>query len=362
MAKSLTYVNDEKQAAVSTIVAQDVMEKQFGEDEQLDTMGALAMIQSRSHVRRNDNDRMLSILNWIANFFVREAQGDVVAIALLRQDCVMARRHHVLAAFSASRARVERKLLAVSGICLLRSLESSSRLYSTTLSGRGMFVVEEKAMRYSRSTKHICPKYPRPLPMMHSYNVLMPLYVLHDSARLRESAAGSAKSFQRSRARRVGVQEPWRTAKLGIVGGQSFYEPPDTHDQSGTPPSFLIASYCWTNDAERMGSLIGTNSEELLIIAHARIFRGVGFRPVDFQDLWVVTALDSACRAVNEYLLTSGQEDKIPKFKKLWGEYLEWTTSQPSSLAPKDANDPQNLLHGHLGYIDAVISVGVVEI
>lgn len=45
---------------------------------------------------------------------------------------------------------------------------------------------------------------------------------------------------------------------------------------------------------------------------------------------WVVGALDSAWRAVYEYLLASGQpQTTIEKFFKLWGKNIEWVC--PSS-------------------------------
>jgi monoamine oxidase len=61
----------------------------------------------------------------------------------------------------------------------------------------------------------------------------------------------------------------WWTDKLGIVGGQSFTDLPvrtivypSYGVDSSSPSKVLIASYCWTNDAERMGSLIGTGQTE----------------------------------------------------------------------------------------------------
>jgi len=82
---------------------------------------------------------------------------------------------------------------------------------------------------------------------------------------------------------KVGIlfTEPWWTTgkdkkgeEFNIVGGQSYTDLPirtvvypSYGVNSETPSNTLIASYCWTNDAERLGSLIGTgkkNYEEQL--------------------------------------------------------------------------------------------------
>ena len=69
--------------------------------------------------------------------------------------------------------------------------------------------------------------------------------------------------------------EPWWTTgqdkdgqNFDIVGGQSFTDLPirtvvyPSYGVNSTAPSHtLIASYCWTNDAERMGALIGTGKK-----------------------------------------------------------------------------------------------------
>jgi len=61
----------------------------------------------------------------------------------------------------------------------------------------------------------------------------------------------------------------WWTEKFGIVGGQSFTDLPlrtivypSYGVDSATPSTVLIASYCWTNDAERLGSLINTGKTQ----------------------------------------------------------------------------------------------------
>lgn len=76
---------------------------------------------------------------------------------------------------------------------------------------------------------------------------------------------------------KVGIlfNEPWWTTgkdnsgeDFGIVGGQSFTDLPirtvvypSYGVNTQAPSNTLIASYCWTNDAERMGSLIGTGKQ-----------------------------------------------------------------------------------------------------
>jgi monoamine oxidase len=56
---------------------------------------------------------------------------------------------------------------------------------------------------------------------------------------------------------------------FNIVGGQSFTDLPirtvvypSYGVYSDSPPATLIASYCWTYDAERLGALIGTGQQE----------------------------------------------------------------------------------------------------
>ena len=77
---------------------------------------------------------------------------------------------------------------------------------------------------------------------------------------------------------KIGIQftEPWWTTgedrdgnKFDIVGGQSFTDLPirtvvypSYGVYSDTPPTTLIASYCWTYDAERLGAFIGTGQQE----------------------------------------------------------------------------------------------------
>jgi len=74
--------------------------------------------------------------------------------------------------------------------------------------------------------------------------------------------------------------------------------------------------------------------------------------------------LDSAWRAVYEYLLASGQFEKINRFFELWGKNLEW--SHPSSKYDDGEADgesePENtLLRVHMGYTYAAELSGAVK-
>ncbi|KAF8147675.1 flavin-containing amine oxidoreductase-domain containing protein [Crassisporium funariophilum] len=176
---------------------------------------------------------------------------------------------------------------------------------------------------------------------------------------------------------------------FNIVGGQSYTDLPirtvvypSYGVDSETPSNTLIASYCWTNDAERLGSLIKTGEEKFeaqlktLVLSNLAAVHNVTFEylnekfvemhswdwnhnpytmgafaffgPGDFDDMytslirpaahdklhfagealsvrhaWVVGALDSAWRAVHNYL-TFTNPDKRPEFYKKWGRNLEW--------------------------------------
>ncbi|KAF8625505.1 hypothetical protein AX15_005336 [Amanita polypyramis BW_CC] len=193
----------------------------------------------------------------------------------------------------------------------------------------------------------------------------------------------------------------WRTGKdrqgniLGIVGGQTYTDSPlrtvvypsfgDIHDGKTTT---LIASYCWTEDASRLGALIDRDDgflaevvlKELSIIhdvdyeflrndlidlkgwswSHDPLTCGAFafFGPGDFKEVygnlntpaadgrlhfagealsvrhaWVEGALDSAWRAVAE-MLTAPEFTRAQrrKFQQDWGRNPEWF---PSEIAPK---------------------------
>ncbi|KAI6161803.1 hypothetical protein EDD17DRAFT_1822711 [Pisolithus thermaeus] len=221
----------------------------------------------------------------------------------------------------------------------------------------------------------------------------------------------------------IRFKEPWWTTRLHIVGGQSFTDLPirtivypSYGVNSDTPSTVLIASYCWTTDAERLGSLAvpGQNAvlKELVLRnlaeahgngityeflkdqfldmhvkdwSHDALTMGAfaQFGPGDFQDLfnslgypaankrlhfageaistrhaWVVGALDSAWRAVEEYLCVTRQTDKLRAFEnlKMCRNNMEWASP------PGQFEDPQaNLLNEHLGLINQAILGGKIE-
>ncbi|KAG6371230.1 hypothetical protein JVT61DRAFT_9855 [Boletus reticuloceps] len=76
---------------------------------------------------------------------------------------------------------------------------------------------------------------------------------------------------------------------------------------------------------------------------------------------WVVGALDSSWRAVYEYLKVTGQDEKMKRFKALWGESSEWATKSPLVEAAKETNG-HDLLDEHLGLVDRAIRDRVIPL
>jgi len=68
------------------------------------------------------------------------------------------------------------------------------------------------------------------------------------------------------------------------------------------------------------------------------------------RHAWVVGALDSAWRAVHEYLLlTNADVVTLNKFFGLWGYNQEWTKSSPAFIPEKQKFSPLNdLLLEHI--------------
>ncbi|KAF8547023.1 amine oxidase [Imleria badia] len=190
---------------------------------------------------------------------------------------------------------------------------------------------------------------------------------------------------------------------------------------SDTPSKVLIASFSWKSDSNRLGSLATTKSREVLLDLVLRnlaeIHKGLHpdvtyeylkeevvdmhvqdwnrgeyaigayayFAPGQFQDLyasltypaaskrlhfageavsthhaWVVGALDSSWRAVYEYLKVTWQDEKIRKFKMLWGESSEWANMSPLTEGAKE-NDGRDLLDQHLGLVDHAIRDRIIR-
>ncbi|KAH0837761.1 hypothetical protein J3R83DRAFT_5939 [Lanmaoa asiatica] len=223
----------------------------------------------------------------------------------------------------------------------------------------------------------------------------------------------------------------WWTTKLGIVGGQSFTDLPirtivypSYGVDSRTPSKVLIASYCWTTDADRLGALSVMKEREVLeelvlrnlAEAHSRLNPEISYKylksefvdmdvkdwnrdeytmglrirtlsPGQFEDLytsfntpaannrlhfagealstrhaWVVGALDSAWKAVYQYLKVTSPRDseKIKKFKEIWGENVEWT-GESTLVDPGDyGGHGPDLLDQHLGLVSKATLGGVI--
>ena len=109
-----------------------------------------------------------------------------------------------------------------------------------------------------------------PLPNLRTINLTGSKLDVVQANALRGSAYGPSI--------KIGIRfsEAWWTTgqdrdgnKFDIVGGQSFTDLPirtviypSYGVHSETPSTTLIASYCWTYDAERLGALIGTGQQE----------------------------------------------------------------------------------------------------
>ncbi|KAG2153891.1 hypothetical protein DEU56DRAFT_868461 [Suillus clintonianus] len=265
-----------------------------------------------------------------------------------------------------------------------------------------------------------------PLPVLRTIDL--------SGAGLNVMQKNSLRKLQYGPSIKVGVRfkSAWWTEWFHIVGGQSFTDLPirtivypSYGVESSSPSTVLIASYCWTNDAERLGSLINTGKTEYneqlkeLVLRNLAEVHGVHydkmsdqyvdmhawdwnhnpltmgafafFGPGDFKDLytaltvpnhnkrlhfageaistrhaWVVGALDSAWRAVYEYLLASKKhpQSTIEKFFKLWGTNIEWV-DRPSEYAGQGHGQgpegPNSLLRDHMAYTYAGETSGEVK-
>ncbi|KAG9124881.1 hypothetical protein FRC07_009897 [Ceratobasidium sp. 392] len=189
---------------------------------------------------------------------------------------------------------------------------------------------------------------------------------------------------------------------LNIVGGQTYTDRPlrtvvypSFGDVQAGKTTTLIASYCWTEDAERLGALIDKDNKVVLDLvlreladihnvtvdflrsqlielkgwswSHDPYTMGAFafFGPGKFENLytslttpaakgylhfageaisvrhaWVEGALDSAWRAVHEMLWFPGFEDYRAKFYANWGSNPEWVKSSSVARAPRSAPIP----------------------
>jgi len=207
------------------------------------------------------------------------------------------------------------------------------------------------------------------------------------------------RELQYGPAIKIGVRwdKPWWQDKLQfpIVGGQSFTDLPlrtivyPSYPAGAEKSGTLIVSYCWTQDAERLGALIGPNGQAApklvqMVIRDLAAVHGIDpsaippfdaikdvfawdwthdpktmgayafFGPGEFVDgiyaqvcepaaagklffageatsschAWVAGALDSAWRAVYLFLQGQGDPEKIKIFLEHWGESEYWYPGQ----------------------------------
>ncbi|KAI5984069.1 hypothetical protein EDD15DRAFT_2484624 [Pisolithus albus] len=131
----------------------------------------------------------------------------------------------------------------------------------------------------------------------------------------------------------------------------------------------------WSHDAQTMGEIGPPLGFDTFLTADLGAFPFFG--PGDFQNTyasltypaaemrlhfagdvispyhpWVVGALDSAWRAVYEYLIVTKQDDKIERFMDLWGDNVGWTT--------RSDGQKLDLLREHLGLMHEAILAGVI--
>lgn len=118
-----------------------------------------------------------------------------------------------------------------------------------------------------------------PTPRTYSHVIsTVPLTCLHtldlSQCNLSPFQANALRQLQYGPATKIGIQfrTPWWTndssgKPLNIVGGQSYTDRPirtvvyPSYNKGMSP--VLIASYCWTNDAQRLGALIGTGQTDV---------------------------------------------------------------------------------------------------
>jgi len=238
------------------------------------------------------------------------------------------------------------------------------------------------------------------------------------------------RALQYGPSTKIGIQftSPWWTTgidkdhkPINITGGQSFTDRPvrtvvyPSYGLGKQGDAVLIASYCWTQDAARLGALIAATKDTVvsrddplatMVLRDLAAIHNVEFSflynqckglhgwdwntnmwsmgayaffgPGSFEDLytnmttpaannrlhfagealstrhaWVVGALDSAWRAVNELLLTSttwGTKAKRDKFYQMWGQNEDWIVSsnQGKHRGGGPVNAADDLLLRHL--------------
>jgi len=124
-----------------------------------------------------------------------------------------------------------------------------------------------------------------PVPVLRTVNLTNAGLTVKQSVALRQLQYGPSI--------KVGIRFNsawWTKDPISIFGGQSFTDRPvrtivypsyGDGALSEAESTVLIASYCWTNDAERTGSLIGTDDKDveeqlkLLVLEDLAIVHGV---------------------------------------------------------------------------------------
>ncbi|KAH7332676.1 flavin-containing amine oxidoreductase-domain containing protein [Rhizoctonia solani] len=265
----------------------------------------------------------------------------------------------------------------------------NSRVTSIALNDKSMQVVANNTDQYEFS--HVISTIP--LPVLRVMDL--------SKAELAPLQSNAIRELNYGPSIKIGLQFRsawWTTGRdrnnrpLNIVGGQTYTDRPL---RTVVYPSFgniqagetttLIASYCWTEDAERLGALIDKDDETLKTIVLKELaeihnvsqefLRGqlIGyhawswshdpytmgafafFGPSKFGSLyksltipaakgrlhfageavsvrhaWVEGALDSAWRAVSELLVFPGYQQYKEKFYKNWGINEEWIDTPKS--------------------------------
>jgi len=264
----------------------------------------------------------------------------------------------------------------------------------------------------------------------------LPIPVLHhaidlDNAELTPMQANALRLLQYTPATKIGIKFKsawWTKGKddngnpivdlegntLDIVGGRSFTDRPirivvyPSYGLEKDGTAVLIASFVWTDDAARIGALIGSGSKDVdeqlkdmalkdlalvhnmdLKILHDQYIEQFSvdwadnpltmgafalFGPGKFGDVyssltvpagrgrlhfageaisirhgWVVGALDSVWRSIFEYLVTSKQPEKLAEFIDKWDLDKEWFSGVNAPTKSPNQTWKDSLIFKHLG-------------
>ncbi|KAK2462140.1 hypothetical protein APHAL10511_005838 [Amanita phalloides] len=256
---------------------------------------------------------------------------------------------------------------------------------------KDLFTSKSKTHRFSHVISTI------PLPVLRITDL--------SKAKLSPMQANAIRQLNYGPSVKIGMQFKtawWTTGEnrthepLEIVGGASFTDKPlrtvvypSFGDVYNAKTTTLIASYCWTEDSERLAALITHDFEfKEFVLKDLALIHGVTveylrdqlidtyawswtndihtmgafafFGPGKYKDVyqslntfaadgllhfagealsarhaWVEGALDSVWRAVAEMLpFLPGAEKHLTEFYKQWGYNPEWILAQPGSSVP----------------------------